>query len=368
VLALDPQFGLAYGFKAQEEAYGGDVAKAYATIDACRTALPRAMFCISFRAEIDGEEGRSDELAEDARRIIAHDPNVDMGYYRLAQAQGRAEAMKSAMELAWAHLVVGERAEAEATDGFALHVLSGDFEAAERDLRALDRILTSNPNRPPHAMVAKSLVLLHLETGRHAEAAKVAEDFLRAQDGWLPDPRVEDSAMARDPTPFMLGVLRREGKRSNEELSAAREAWIAAWRRQITPPFVRFLWLHAYAVPSETAAESAEAVAALTGFPAPPRFAPETLADAHIGRVLLRAGKLDEALPHLRRGARACLAMLLPIEHTHARYTLGEALEKAGDAKGACDEYRAVLERWGRAPHSRTADAARARTRALACP
>jgi hypothetical protein len=249
-----------------------------------------------------------------------------------------------------------------------LRVLSGDFEAAEGDLRALDRILASNPNRPPHAMLAKSRVLVHLETGRDAGAVKVAEEFLRAQDGWLPDPRVEDAALSRDATPFMLAVLRRLGKRSAEELTAARDAWIAAWRRQVTPPFVRFIWLHAYAVPAETAAESAEALAALSAFPPPPTCAPETLVDAHIGRVLLRAGKLDEALPHLQRGAAACLAMLLPIEHTRARFTLGEALEKAGDTKGACDEYRAVLERWGRAPRSRTAEAARTHARALGCP
>ena len=44
-------------------------------------------------------------------------------------------------------------------------------------------------------------------------------------------------------------------------------------------------------------------------------------------------------------------------------------LEQKSDRGGACEQYAAILRRWGGAkPRSITADKARARSKALACP
>jgi eukaryotic-like serine/threonine-protein kinase len=57
-----------------------------------------------------------------------------------------------------------------------------------------------------------------------------------------------------------------------------------------------------------------------------------------------------------------------PPWHVFAALHLAEAREASGDDPGACEAYRAVLDRWGGAkPRSMTAEAARARVRALAC-
>jgi len=82
----------------------------------------------------------------------------------------------------------------------------------------------------------------------------------------------------------------------------------------------------------------------------------------------LLAGKIDEAIPFLRKATTRCVGMLAPFQQTHAHLWLGQALETKGDTKGACSAYKVVLDRWGNAkPKSLTADQARVRTTALAC-
>jgi serine/threonine-protein kinase len=57
-----------------------------------------------------------------------------------------------------------------------------------------------------------------------------------------------------------------------------------------------------------------------------------------------------------------------PPWHVFAAMHLAEAREASGDGVGACEAYRTVLDRWGSAkPRSTTAEAARARVRALGC-
>jgi TolA-binding protein len=90
--------------------------------------------------------------------------------------------------------------------------------------------------------------------------------------------------------------------------------------------------------------------------------------DDAFGMTYLLAGKVDEALPYLERAARSCSALDHPLTQTAAHLHLGTALEARGDRPGACAAYRTVLERWGAAkPRSVSAEAARARSRALGC-
>ena len=370
-LAIDPKFGLAYGFLAQQQAYAGDLDGANRTIAGCLGAVPSAMFCTSQRTSIDVEEGNSTRLAEDARQIIAQDPSLDLGYYRLAMATyargGGLDATTQAVGLAWARLPADTRAAAEAEDRYALAVLSGDFGAAARNTATLERLAASDSNRTPHALVARQRVELLTETSRNAEAAKVAAELLRRQDAWMADPRVEDLALLHDVTPLMLATLRSAGGLGDAELSTRRAEWLAGWRRVIVPKFIPFLWLHGYAALADTRETAEAALAALPEFGQVPRYAPEVLHAAYVGRMYLLAGDLDLAVTHLRRATSSCLALLAPVLHTRAHLWLGGALEKKGDAQGACAAYGVVLQRWGSVARSVTADAARARTRALDC-
>jgi eukaryotic-like serine/threonine-protein kinase len=86
-----------------------------------------------------------------------------------------------------------------------------------------------------------------------------------------------------------------------------------------------------------------------------------------LGGVFFLAGDLDRALPHLEVASRSCTALDEPILHTVATYRLGVAREQRNDKQGACAAYRAVLDRWGRAKASITAQSAAARAKALKC-
>ncbi|HTR96402.1 MAG TPA: hypothetical protein VMH61_00725, partial [Candidatus Acidoferrales bacterium] len=82
------------------------------------------------------------------------------------------------------------------------------------------------------------------------------------------------------------------------------------------------------------------------------------------------AGRIFIALPLLRLSAATCMgnAMGMQAEHLRKKLLLGRVLEQKGDTAGACEQYGAILERWGNAkPKSTTADAARARSKALGC-
>ncbi len=85
-----------------------------------------------------------------------------------------------------------------------------------------------------------------------------------------------------------------------------------------------------------------------------------------MGHVLLLAGRVDEAIPYLRRTVEACWGVHWLSSHQFAAEYLGEALEQKGDKAGACDAYAEVLKHWGHAkPRTVTADKARAQSKAL---
>jgi serine/threonine-protein kinase len=127
------------------------------------------------------------------------------------------------------------------------------------------------------------------------------------------------------------------------------------------------LWVQAYAVPAETANEARGALDALDSFAPVPPFMPQTVALADVGRTYLLAGRVDEALPYLRKAAATCMALTRPVSHTRAHLYLGDALAQKNDAAGACAAYKVVLDRWGAELRSVTAKAARARRVALRC-
>jgi serine/threonine-protein kinase len=88
-----------------------------------------------------------------------------------------------------------------------------------------------------------------------------------------------------------------------------------------------------------------------------------------VGAAYLLAGQTEEAIRWLEETTKICNGLWFPVEHTRAYARLGQAREAKGDPHGACTAYRVVLERWGSAkPRSVTAEAVKARVKALKCP
>jgi serine/threonine-protein kinase len=88
--------------------------------------------------------------------------------------------------------------------------------------------------------------------------------------------------------------------------------------------------------------------------------------DEPIGRVYLRAGRAQEALPFLNRAAHSCLALEFPIDRARATEELAEALEATRGTTAACAEYVRLNAAWSEA-RSRSVARANLRDRALAC-
>jgi hypothetical protein len=113
--------------------------------------------------------------------------------------------------------------------------------------------------------------------------------------------------------------------------------------------------------------EATRALAEAASYAPLPTYYPETMIHADIGRVYFLAGDLDHAFELLDRLSKGARGLFTPIPFTRALVTFGQTLERRGDVAGACAAYARVLARWGSAPKSITADAARARVRALKC-
>ncbi len=233
----------------------------------------------------------------------------------------------------------------------------GDFTQAEALLREANRAAGADPNAELHDN-ALNLVLILREMGRARDAAGVAKEYLERVDGW------RDSISAGG-TLTMLAAMFHGGALSREELRAKRAAWVARAKPVYGDEPLR-LWMVMYGGEIETPDEANEALAALSGLP---KYAtdPANLASLPLGEAYLLAGRVDEALPFLRREQRSCFAFG-SARYNRDLYYLGLALEQKGDTPGACDAYAAVLARWGNPrPHSVTGEKAHTHSAALGC-
>ena len=185
----------------------------------------------------------------------------------------------------------------------------------------------------------------------------------------MEEPRGDDFALLRDPTPRLLLAARRGGLLSPTEFEQRRSAWVAAWKQKMPATRQPFVWLHGYASAVETRQDAEQALAAQPAFGPIPPFTPRTLGNAYIGTTFFLAGRTAEALPYLERAAGSCLAIESPYEHTQVQLLFGQALGQVGRHDEACKAYGVLLSRWGAArPRSVTADRARVLAAAEGCP
>jgi serine/threonine-protein kinase len=365
--ALDPKFARAWWQRGQILAYLDRLDEARKSLDTCLEISPSATSCTWNLICIDEIEGACENVEKEARQWVVSDGRDPLGHFALASALvARGRPIEAAMEA----LQQKERAESdadrpksEAADAIAIGFLSGDFGAVEKAAQKLDQLVASDQVESEHFASARAIVEAYLESGRTQDAVKYVEAYLRRREAWLPDPFLEDFALANDVFPLMLRTLRDAGKIDVGEAARRRDAWIA----RAPEAFAPYAWIHGHAALVETADEAKKELLA-RGSLGVPRYTPKSLAPAIVGRVLFLAGRTEEALPMLERAASSCNALELPAEHTRAHYWLGRAREAQGNTPGACRAYAVVIDRWGKArPTSVTADLARARMKSLGC-
>ncbi|MDC0748624.1 hypothetical protein [Polyangium mundeleinium] len=116
-----------------------------------------------------------------------------------------------------------------------------------------------------------------------------------------------------------------------------------------------------------TAALAIEKEPELAPLPAAGAKALNPATAALYGYVRVAAGWPMEALPFLERGASRCIGLDGALGHQQVVAALGAAREASGDRSGACEAYRRVLSRWGKAKPSVTVKEVAKRAKALSC-
>ena len=374
--AIDPGHVPARAARADSLAYLGDLTGARRALGECLSVSPSATACLREQVYLDLAVSDCAAAETTARRwmLLSREGGSALRFLAYALAgQGRSlDAVRETLVQSRAAQAPERRAQSELEDARALAALGGDLAEAARRAEAVEALVEPNRAEADHATAARALALILEEQGRAEEAARVAQRFLERRDAWEANPRTDDRALERDPTQALISVQLRAGTLTATAAEAQRSARRQWWeRRQSALPEVGgFLWVTQYAAGAETPEEARAALAALPRFGGLPPYAlqPAMHVDAVVGRTYLLAGRPAEALPALTRAATSCYALRFPVEQMRAVRDLGVAREATGDRSGACEAFRQVVERWGRAtPRSLTAEDARARMRALGC-
>jgi eukaryotic-like serine/threonine-protein kinase len=373
-VALDPDYADAWQTLARVLHTQGHAEDALAALDQCMRASPNAVDCVTDRIATMRNAGRCAEMEAGARQWIAREPDSAHGYLGLAQALAAerrpAEAVEEALRQRWSHLSGADRRHQEPYERALLAVLAGDFEAAERSARELQRAVEGEASFDLHVRAASLLVSILRETGRASEAAGVASALLQRKAAW-------SSHLSASPfdvadfffEPLLLGAVR-HAPPAGVSWESERVAWMAETRGAAKLGDAS-IWSLGVASFAETEAEAVEALRSMP--PALQHAGQGDLArhrdsDVFAARALLLAGRPAEALALARPVAASCIALDDPFVHTEAELRLGEALEATGDRAAACAAYHAVLERWGGAhPRSSTAERAGGRLTAIGC-
>jgi serine/threonine-protein kinase len=372
-IELDDSLSDALAIRLQLCGYLGRFDCAREMDQACRERAPGATLCLAVRAQWKEHSGECEEVEKMARSLVANDPTGEYGPRLLALALASTGKPKAAIEQAleqrWA--LSGERRDLRmAHERGLLAALFGDFDDVARKAQKLNEVAATSTEQLWHGRVAYLAAEAEREEGRLAHAAVVAMDFLNRRDGWSPENRGDDFALAWDVTPAMLRIAYEGGAAPRAALDRHRDAWAAGWApRMATSKFASsFIWLHAWAGTTFDQASANAALAKRASFEPIVPFRPEAIAELYEGVTYLLAGRIDEAIERLRFATRSCRALRHPFEHVRAHDWLGRALEAKGLGHEACDAYAAVISRWGEAkPRSVTAQHARERLRALGC-
>jgi serine/threonine protein kinase len=363
-LMLDPKFAWVCGIRAGLEAEYGDLDGAIVWANRCLAISPSAATCLRRRAEVEQRLGQCARLEEDARQMIALEPNGAAAYDWLASAliaqKAPIEAVGEALRRERENSATpSDKASDEVWTRLALTWLSGDFTSAVATFPAVETFKAEQTSDWRIAEIVSIQVTILEEMGELDRAVALAEAYLKRR-----------PVLVHDAAGRYLGTVlwaqHLAGRLPDAEFREKREAW-AQEARKANAPFSN-AWFEYYAQTAVTAADARGALEALPRYAPLPAYEGIVNREREMGHVLLLAGRVDEAVAHLRRAVTACSSQWSLPSHQLAAEMLGEALEAQGNTQGACDSYGEVLEHWGNArPRSRTADAARTHGKKLGC-
>jgi serine/threonine protein kinase len=324
----------------------------YAT---CAERWPTAAACLIGLARVRGSRGECTAYFDLMKRVVVISPDDWIARQKLLEsmiAAGRTEDEVRAEVQTQAELfdklqnTISMRADLERALQF------GAFDDAQADVTRIQLAAGS----PSLAFMTARLALAE-ETGDEIEVAAL----LKRYTGY----RATHPATAFDA--IAVSALARHAVMRSDAAAALRDRWRAEsavdeWR--ISLGFDGAL--------ASTSAQAQDALARTDLTKVPKMLDPE--GGLILGRILLLAGRAEEARARLHAAATTCLLFgggnieTHAMDRVRAAFELGRANEALHDIAGACAAYQTVLDRWGRAtPRSTTAARARDAQARLGC-
>jgi serine/threonine-protein kinase len=364
-LELDPKFGFARVLIAASYADEGRMQEARDAYVACADAPSSPYACLTVDLSLAAADSRCGDFETLTTRLFGQHP--DSSYANLARAcivarqGGPAETLREATR---------QWAAATTSPVWARHALDtpdlwyGDFAALLARRADQEAVLASGNNAIEVAAVADELVTALHEAGRDREAGAVAANFVARRP--LLSSMLSFGSSTIDESAFVLAMARQTGALSAAEWAKTRDNWYSAWSHEAGSPADRsMVWLRLQA-DGAFARDDAERAASSI----PPGVATlDDTEDAALGHLYALLDRWDEAIRRLERVVRTCDALVNIAPRMRARFELARGYETKGNVAGACDQYAWVVSRWGNAkPRSVSAEAAKAKMRALHCP
>lgn len=367
-IELDHQYADCFQTKSNAYIALGRPEDAAAALNECINVSEHGLDCLLEEINLHAQMGRCESIVKLVQRLQIKDPRPVKAPPMLAQAlyvSGESESVVRA-----AFLDAEEQARRVDLPFYSrmaslmLATNFGDLSTALEHATFLSR----SPALPTKEIEMGLYFLrgvLTVETGKMADVAKLADEYLVAQ---TLRPSKSDKIQT-DPTLYMRMLQVRAGKSSLADYQKMRTEWIA--KQHPKSPLERaIVWYDAYAVPAYNATLAEEALKEIpadldktltVGLKSTP------LVGAARGRLLFLAQKYAEAIPHFERSLQICTSTEPSPWYIPDSAMLGAAREATGDKSGACEAYGRVLKRWGPAKQSETAKDVAKRAKKLGC-
>jgi serine/threonine-protein kinase len=365
-LELDPEFTFAWrcvGLSLESRGMAQEARDAYSS---CTTQWPSATSCLADYGIGVGYEGRCDEYDQKAEQLHAVQADNLAGLSMRASILARTGAPNDTLHAAiteWGGALRYGKLSAELVED-RYDLWTGDFASIDARRAERDAALEGAKELSTQSGFAASLVTALRESGRDAEAGKVATAFLGKRPllnkgRWGGDLSDEHSGV-------VLGAARAAGVVSAAAWRKTTREWLDEWSKIAPRAYSRFeAWLVLFASEAVTRQDADEALAAM---PSHDVLNPDGLGAPALGHLYLLLGRWDEAIAQLEAAVRACAVLDDVRSLVRAHYELAQAYETQGDTDEACEHHAWVVARWkGAKPRSVTAEAAARRMGALGC-
>jgi len=362
---IDPTFAAAYWLEGQSLLGSGDTPGGSAALEGCLRLAPKATSCLNDFLQLRAREGACDVALTTTEKLMAADPDnynwrIERAVAQYAVGRGLdevTETVRSAMLIRPAR----ERQAESLSYATKLAVLDGDFDGARKALDDWELVVASSGDEAAHLEPFRTRAWLSRELGEEKAFAARANHFLASRAALEPS---NDRNQGID----AIVARYRAGDLPRREFVEARDTWwtLAKADHERDPRVAtNQQWIAGFGDAIVTREDAEDALAVL---PEPPPDRIRSAAyDAQVGEAELATKHVAEAVEHLRRATRMCKAVLDPFHHTWASLLLGEALESTSP-KDACQAYRVVIDRWGKAGRaSRSGATALDRYEALGC-